>query len=57
MKPTTYLGLRVPSEIVREIDNAVGENLVSRSDWVRRAILDRLCHERQKRLERRGSPI
>ena len=60
MKPhhTQLVGVRVPTDIVRAIDSAVVGELLTRSDWVRKAILDRLRHEElaDKRHARRGSP-
>lgn len=58
MKPhhTQLVGVRVPTEIVRAIDSAVVGELLTRSDWIRKAILDRLRHEEHKRHVRRGPP-
>jgi metal-responsive CopG/Arc/MetJ family transcriptional regulator len=58
MKNTILVGLRVPKDIVRAIDSAVVNELLTRSDWIRKAILDRLCQEElaTKRHTRRGLP-
>jgi metal-responsive CopG/Arc/MetJ family transcriptional regulator len=48
MKTIQLVGFKCPQDIVREIDNAASDELLSRSSWIRRALIARLREEVKK---------